>query len=389
MKIVRIIEQTVPMASAIRNAVIDFSKMTTSAVAVVTDVIRNGKPVTGFGFNSNGRYAQGGILRDRILPRLLNAAPADLAEDDGSNLDPFKCWQIMMSGEKPGGHGERSVAIGTVDMAIWDAVGKIADRPLCHLIAERFGTGEPDPSVAVYAAGGYYFPGKGVSQLQDELRSYLDRGYTVVKMKVGGASLDEDLRRIEAALEIVGDGSRLAVDANARFDREEAVRFGKAIDPYGLKWYEEPCDPLDFEALSAVSERISTPLATGENLFSMPDARNLLRYGGLDRDKDTLQFDPVLSYGLVEYLRIVDTVRAFGWSLRRCVPHGGHQFALHLAAGLRLGGNESYPDVFQPFGGFADDEPVREGRVGLPDVPGIGFERKEALYRVFREVMGA
>ena len=121
------------------------------------------------------------------------------------------------------------------------------------------------------------------------------------------------------------------------------------------------------------------PLATGENLFSMQDARNLVRHGGLRPDRDILQFDPALSYGLVEYLRTLDMLEANGWSPRRCVPHGGHQFALNIAVGLEFGGNESYPQVFAPFGGFADDCPVVDGRVAMPDAPGIGFEARTRL----------
>src|SRR3546814_3302911 len=125
-------------------------------------------------------------------------------------------------------------------------------------------------------------------------------------------------------------------------------------------------------------------MATGENLFSMQDARNLIRYGGMRPDRDILQFDPALSYGLVEYRRTLAMLEENGWSARRCIPHGGHQFALNIAAGLGLGGNESYPDVFQPFGGFADDVAVEDGMVGLPDAPGIGFERKANLWAVLK-----
>ena len=128
------------------------------------------------------------------------------------------------------------------------------------------------------------------------------------------------------------------------------------------------------------------PLATGENLFSTIDAANLIRYGGMRPAKDFLQFDPALSYGLVEYLRTLDMLAAHGWSPRRCIPHGGHQFALHIAAGLQLGGNESYPRVFQPFGGFGDDIPVVNGRIQPPQVPGIGFELKADLMREFENL---
>jgi L-alanine-DL-glutamate epimerase-like enolase superfamily enzyme len=371
----------------IANAYIDFSKMTASVVAVVTDVVRDGRRVVGYGFNSNGRYAASGILRDRIIPRLMEAAPESLLNDDGSNLDPHRIWATMMSGEKPGGHGERSVAVGTVDMAVWDAVAKIEGKPLWQVLNDRYGDGPPDEKVWVYAAGGYYQPGKGLDGLRDEMRSYLDLGYRVVKMKIGGAPLAEDLERVEAALAVVdGDGQRLCVDANGRFDLETAVAYGKALAPYGLRWYEEAGDPLDYALQAQLAASYAGPLATGENLFSHQDARNLLRYGGMRPDRDVLQFDCALSYGLVEYLRTLDVLAEQGWSRRRVVPHGGHQMSLNIAAGLGLGGNESYPGIFQPFGGFADDLPIEDGYAKLPETPGIGFERKPKLISLFREL---
>ena len=218
------------------------------------------------------------------------------------------------------------------------------------------------------------------------MRSYIDRGYTVVKKKIGGASLEEDLRRIDAIMEVLQDGQKLCVDANGRFDLDTAIAYAKALSQYDLFWYEEPGDPLDFELQATLRNYYQNPMATGEDLFSMQDARNLIRHGGLRPDRDILQFDPALSYGLVEYLRTIDMLKANGWSPRRCVPHGGHQFALNIAVGLGLGGNESYPQVFAPFGGFADDCAVVDGRVALPDAPGIGFERKADLWAVMKEM---
>lgn len=386
MRIVDIREQTVSIASPIANAYIDFSKMTCSVVAVVTDVIRDGRPVVGYGFNSNGRYGQGALMRDRFLSRVLEAPPASLIDEENDNLDPFAIWKALMSNEKPGGHGERSVAVGTIDMAVWDAVAKIAGVPLYRLLADRYRGGVADEKVWVYAAGGYYYPGKDDTQLKAEMQSYVDRGYKVVKMKIGGAPLAEDLRRIESVLEVVGSGDRLAVDANGRFDVETAVAYAKALKPYGLFWYEEAGDPLDYALQAELANHYEGPMATGENLFSHQDARNLLRYGGMRPDRDFLQFDCALSYGLVEYLRTLDVLAEQGWSSRRIVPHGGHQMSLNIAAGLHLGGNESYPDVFQPFGGFADSIAVKDGYVGLPDEPGVGFEAKSALYAVMREL---
>ncbi len=385
-RILHIHATTASMQSDIRNAYVNFSEMTTSVVAIVTDVVRHGRPVIGYGFNSNGRYAATGLLKERFLPRLERAAPASLLTDAGDNLDPHRIWQTMMTGEKPGGHGERAVAVGTVDMAVWDAVAKIEEKPLYHVLADRYRGGVVDEKVFVYAAGGYYQPDKNLRVLQDEMRGYLDLGYTVVKMKIGGAPLKEDLERIEAVLTVVGEGASLAVDANGRFDRQTALAYADALAPYRLRWYEEAGDPLDFEIQAALGRAYEPPLATGENLFSMPDARNLLRYGGMRPDRDVLQFDPVLSYGLVEYLRTLEQLQEYGWSARRVIPHGGHQMALNLAAGLGLGGNESYPGVFQPFGGFADTIPVESGYVRPSEAPGIGFEEKAALYKVFRSI---
>jgi L-alanine-DL-glutamate epimerase-like enolase superfamily enzyme len=382
MRIVAVRESTVPIASAIRNAYIDFSKMTASIVAVVTDVVRDGRPVVGYGFNSNGRYDQSCLLRTRFIPRLMSAQPQSLLDEAHANIDPHKVWACLMSNEKPGGHGERSVAVGVLDMAVWDAVAKIEGKPLYRLLAERYRGGVCDERVSVYAAGGYYYPGKNVQALQDEMRGYIDQGYRVVKMKIGGEDLDDDLRRIDAVLDVLGSGERLAVDANGRFDLATAVRYGEALAPYGLFWYEEPGDPLDYALHAELSQRYEGALATGENLFSMQDARNLIRYAGMRPDSDWLQFDCALSYGLVEYLRTLAMLTEHGWSWRRVVPHGGHQMSLNIAAGLGLGGNESYPGVFQPFGGFADGIPVEDGYVRLPDLPGVGFEAKANLYRV-------
>src|SRR5690606_35931335 len=139
MRILDVCEVTKPISSPIRNAYIDFSKMTASLVAVVTDVVRDGRRVIGYGFNSNGRYGQGGLIRERFAPRLLEADPATLVNDGGDNLDPDRIWATMMRNEKPGGHGERSVAVGTIDMAVWDAVAKIAGQPLFRLLADRHG----------------------------------------------------------------------------------------------------------------------------------------------------------------------------------------------------------------------------------------------------------
>ncbi|MGA2442472.1 MAG: mandelate racemase/muconate lactonizing enzyme family protein [Tepidisphaeraceae bacterium] len=381
MRVIDIREVTKPIQSQIRNAYIDFSKMNLSLVAVVTDVMREGRPVVGYGFNSNGRYGQGAIIRERLRPRIMEASPQSLLDDTGENLDPGRIWSCMMTNEKPGGHGERSVAVGTIDMAVWDAVAKIAGKPLFQILAERYGNARPDRRVFVYAAGGYYYPGKNLDALKGEMKSYTDRGYTVVKMKIGGVRLAEDIERIEAVLGILQPGQRLAVDANGKFDLPTAIQYAGAMAHYNLFWYEEAGDPLDFQLQAELAKHYAGSMATGENLFSMQDARNLIRYGGMRPDRDWLQFDCALSYGLVEYLRTLAMLKENGWSAARCIPHGGHQMSLNIAAGLGLGGNESYPDLFQPYGGFPDGVRVENGHITMPQLVGIGFEGKADLYR--------
>ena len=379
MKILEIREKTVPLQSSISNAYINFSQMTASIVAVVTDQFIDGEQIIGFGFNSNGRYGQGALMRERLIPRLISSNEEEHQTKSGDNLDPFKLWNTMMANEKPGGHGERAVAVGTIDMAIWDAVAKIAEKPLWRYLSENFNAGKSKKNVFVYAAGGYYQPGKQEEGLKEEIQSYLDLGFSVVKIKVGGSSIDLDKKRIETALALLGSGKNLAVDANGYFNLSEAMAFAEMITPYNLRWYEEPGDPLDYELTSALVNNYLGVIATGENLFSVQDATNLIRYGGLRPDQDILQFDPALSYGLVEFLRIIQMLESSGWSRKACIPHGGHLMALNIAAGLGLGGNEAYPGVFQPFGGFYDGAVVEGEEVKLHELPGIGFEGKNDL----------
>ena len=384
MRITDIYEKSVPMGAAMRNAVIDFSKMTVSAVAVVTDVVRDGKPVVGFGFNSNGRYAQGEIIRTRLAPRIFELTPEQQQNQAGDNLDPISLRSAMLRNEKPGGHGERAIAVAAVEIALWDAAAKIAEVPLWQML----GGEDAENRVFVYAAGGYYDEEKGIPGLLEEVRGYLASGYTWVKIKIGGATLEEDIRRIEAVLELLGgDGGRLAVDANGRLDIETALNYAAALVPYNLRWFEEPGDPLDYELNAEIVRNYPNAVATGENLLSLQDATNLIRHGGLRRAVDYLQFDPALAYGVTETIAITRMMEEQGWSPRRFIPHGGNLLALALSGTLKLGGCESYPGVFQPFGGFADDTPIEDGYVMLPDAPGIGFERKAALYEVLKGLL--
>ena len=387
MRIVDIRETSVPLKSTLANSSIDFSEMTTSVVAVITDVKRSGKPVCGFAFNSTGRYACGAQMRARFIPRILKAPPDSLL-DATVNFAPDKILAIMMQNEKSGGHSERSVGIGTIEIAIWDAVAKIADKPLHRLLAERFNGGKIADKVFCYVGGGWYAPGKTTKDLKDEMRRHLDAGYTMVKMKVGGIPLADDLARVEAVKSILPTGALLAVDANSKFGRVEALAYARGLEPFALRWFEEPCDPLDFALLAEIAGDYGPPLSTGENLFSAQDVENLVRFGGLKPERnDVIQIDPPQAYGIVQYARTLDMLAGHGWPRRCMFPHGGNQMSLAIAAGFGLGGAESYPGVFGDFGGFADDAQIENGAITLSDRPGIGFEGQARLYKIMRELV--
>lgn len=388
MRILDIREAAVRLRADIQNAVVSFDEHDVSLVAVTTDAERDGKPVVGLGFNSIGRFAQGGLMRERFIPRLRNARPQDLCDEGGELFDPIAARRVMMRNEKPGGHGDRAGAVAALEIALWDANAKARGVPAHNLIAERFGVSGGRSSVPVYAAGGYYSAGDSLGKLTDEMRGYADEGYTYFKMKIGGADLATDMKRIEAALAGVPSPERLAVDANGRFDLMTALAYGEAMSGYGLRWYEEAGDPLDYDLNRRLAEAYPRPVATGENLFSVQDVNNLVLFGGMRPGLDYFQMDPGLSYGIGEFAAMVDLLERHGFDRRQVHPHGGHVVGLHVAIGLGLGGCEAYPGVFQPFGGYPAVCGVGDGTVAPTGAPGFGIEEKVELQPHIKALLG-
>ena len=385
MRIVEIRESLVPI-SRCADVALGPASLTTSIVAVITDVVRNDGPVIGYGFSSFGRFAQSGLIRERFAPRLLRAAPSTLVNANGNNFDPFRAWDAMMQGEKAGGHGERCVAVGTLDMAIWDLAAKIASSSLHQFIAELVGTVPIEGGVPAYAAGGYTYPSDDIRQLSDEIRRFLDDGYTHIKIKIGATGLSNDLQRIEAVLKLLQAPECLAVDAMHAFDRATAKEVATKLQGYGLWWIEDFLDPLDFEGLAQLAAEYRGRIAAGESLFSESEARLLDLYGGLDRHRDYLLFDPVHCYGIPGYLRIVEYLQDKGWPRSAFWPHGGHLFSIQVAKALGLGGIEVNPLSFEPFGGLSDDATLYESKMLVSgDHAGIGFEHKSDLWRLLAE----
>ncbi len=381
MKIISIEERTISLGSNSSNAAVSFHSMTASAVALTVEML--GRKVTGLGFSSYGRYGHGGLLKERFIPRLEVAIP-DQFLDDAGNVSVEQFWKVLMTDEKEGGHGERSGAVGVLEMALWDALAKAQNLPLWVLLERTFGHpndgGPVAGTCAVYASGGHY----GTGNLATEVSDAVQAGYGWFKMKVGGADVATDERRVNQALEVLEQSSKkLAVDMNGVVTRDHDFQRLQAVDGLGLRWIEEPVMPLDYARLAEVAEILSTPIATGENIFSKSDVANLLRYGGLRRGKDVLQMDMALAYGLTEYMRMIDLAVEVGWSRRDFMPHAGHQMALHTAAGLGLGAHEVAAAGDGPFCGIDGTSEISNGAVRIGDAYGLGLEAKPSLYRYF------
>jgi L-alanine-DL-glutamate epimerase-like enolase superfamily enzyme len=385
MRIVAVRERTIELASATRNSSISFDAMTASVIAVHTDAKQNGRPLVGLAFDSVGRYGHGGLLRERFIPRLLAAHPDDYVDGTGG-IDPHRAWAVLMKNEKPGGHGERSGAVGLIDAALWDFAAKVAGEPLWSFLAKRHG-GSASGKIAVYASGGHYRPENDIEGLCNDVRRAIDQGHRRFKIKIGGASLTADIKRIDAVFGVLERGMSLAVDGNGTFDRGKTIQYLDALRPYPLAWIEEPVHPLDFDLTRDIAAQSDVAIATGENLFSRDDARNLLRYAGLHKDRDLLQFDISLSYGIVEYLRILDDLDEHGWRRERCAPHAGHLLAMNAVAGLGLGLAEAAMDTSTLFGKLTAGIPVDAGVATLPGTPGTGFEQTAIFAEVFNGLL--
>jgi L-alanine-DL-glutamate epimerase-like enolase superfamily enzyme len=255
-------------------------------------------------------------------------------------------------------------------MAVWDATAKIAGVPLHRFLTQTVKSDHAVTTVRAYASGGYLYPSGDAARLAEEARSLLAHGYANVKIKIGAAPLEQDLARIETVLALLPPGCELAVDAMNQYDAARCAETASALAPYGLWWFEDICNPLDFETQAAIARTYEGKIAVGEALFSADEAKLVDSFGGLRRDRDVLQFDPAHCYGVPEFLRIVQTMEQRGWPRDAFWPHGGHLYTLHLVAALGLGGCEMNPQSFQPFGGSLTVHPPRMAASRLPTRPG-------------------
>lgn len=256
-------------------------------------------------------------------------------------------------------------AIGGIDIALWDIKGKAANLPLYRLL------GSARQEVFTYATGGYYVEGAPLSACAEELGRFVAAGYRAVKLKTGALTMDEELVRIRATREAIGD-ALLMLDMNAPYDVPECIKFARAVEPYDIFWLEEPLhwylQPADYVRLAAAS---AIPLAHGEREWHRFTIRDFITSGAIR----FVQFDSTRHAGFTEALRIASLAEQH----RVCIaPHSAPHLHAHIvsAFGSSAFAAESHGDPERNpihHGLYTEGPTVRNGMLYLNDLPGFGI----------------
>jgi L-alanine-DL-glutamate epimerase-like enolase superfamily enzyme len=313
-------------------------------------------------------------------------ATDEMLLDSNGDIDTKKALEIMLVGEKPGGDMERSVPIGTIETAIWDALAKSKNIPLYKLLSQKFPNYASTNRMFCYVGGGYYDVGKTIDDLKDEIKRNFDNGYRLMKIKIGGAPIKEDVARVIAAIDATGSPDKVALDANGGLNENNYLQYAKELKDFGLNWFEEPTHPSNFTKYNEFINEYEGAVAGGENLYSIHDFINLIKYGGFRVGKDLLQIDIPQSYGISYFNEALIELKKLNWDVNKIMPHGGNQMSLHIACGFGLSMCEAYPNVFGVFSGYDDDYKLDDGFLELSDRPGIGFEGQNDLYELFKNI---
>jgi len=288
------------------------------------------------------------VMRPSHIARLK---PVVVGEDP---MNSARLWAKMYPYSDVG-------AIGAIDNALWDLRGKILGQPVYRLL------GGVRDRVPVYASGGYYHEGKTLDDLAKEYIGFVDAGYVVVKMKVGGLSVPEDAARVAIVREAIGPEIGLAVDANRAWDLPTATRFVRAVEKYELAWVEEPLAVQDLAGARQLRQRIDAPLAGGEGSAGRWEFRDLIDQGAID----IVQPDCENCGGLTEWMRIAAYASAH-WL--KVSPHGTHLTAAHAVAATENATSvEGLEELFPWRREVIEHWPVINGELSLPQTPGLGI----------------
>jgi len=331
-------------------------------VRIQTDAGIAGWAYSSFGAIAGGPRALEAILHNEIEPVLLGKDPA-FPKRIRADL-----WKAL---EYAGVQGLTQFAIAAADIAIWDILGKAAGMPVYKMIGAN-----ADRMPVYNMCGWYYENDSDLSQFQRQITDAFDEGFHAVKIKVGRDSLDDDIRRIEAARRIAGKDRPIMVDANQKFNVNEAIRRGKIYQQMGCYWFEEPIVPYDHAGYAKVADELDIRIATGENEYTKFSCMDLISRRGVD----VIQPDNRRAGGLTEWMEIGAIADGFGLEL---ASHGGGPTNLHMLLAMP---NAIYMETGSLKGEGSSVEKLRmvEGAVLAPETPGMGSEMRPDYIKRFR-----
>jgi L-talarate/galactarate dehydratase len=305
----------------------------------------------GFGYSKRaGGPAQFAHARE-VAPDLIGEDPSDIG----------RLWtKLVWAGASVGRSGAATQALAAIDVALWDLKAKRAGLPLAKLL------GAHRDSVRCYNTSGGFLH-EPIEQVLDNATRTLESGVGGIKIKVGQPDRAEDLRRLRAVREHIGDAP-LMVDANQQWDRPTAMRVGRALEEFDLVWIEEPLDAYDAEGHAALARSLDTAIASGEMLTSVAEHAELIRHGAVD----ILQPDAPRIGGITQFLKLAALAEHRNVAL---APHFAMEIHVHLAAAYPIEPWVEHFDWLHPL--FPERLETRDGRMHLSDRPGLGITLSE------------
>ncbi|KAB8190026.1 enolase [Nonomuraea phyllanthi] len=312
----------------------------------------DGHQGTGFSYSKRaGGPAQYAHAKE-VADNLIGQDPSDIG----------RLYDVLLwAGASVGRSGVATQALAAVDVALWDLKAKRAGLPLAKLL------GAYRDSVRTYNTSGGFLHAP-IEEVKARASRSLEEGIGGIKIKVGQPDTREDLRRLAAVREHLGDGVPLMVDANQQWDRVTALRFGRAVEDLGLVWIEEPLDAYDAEGHAQLAAALDTPIATGEMLSSVAEHVRLIEA----RAADIIQPDAPRVGGITPFLRLATLADHAGLQL---APHFAMEIHLHLAAAYPREPWVEHFEWLNPL--FNERLETRDGRMIVPDRPGLGFTLSE------------
>lgn len=344
-------------------------KYTYGTTEIIICEVNTDDGIVGFG------WCRGTCGTTNIVVNTLHSLRERVIGEDPFNVE--RIWEKMYLPKVYGRKGIEMRAISALDIALWDIMAKSASRPLRQML------GGYRDNIPAYIAGGYYEPGKGLDQLCAEMLENVRKGAKAIKMKIGGASIAEDIERIDAVKDAVGSNIRILVDANNAYNRMDALKMGRELDKRDIFWFEEPVNPEDYEGCAELCRKLDTPIAVGENEYTRWGFKQIIDMHAAQ----VLNADAQILGGITEWKKVADMAMAANIMV---APHGDQEIHVPLVCAVPNGliaefydnnTNGLLADMFYELAAID-----HEGNVSLPDKPGIGieinFERLEK-YRVF------